>query len=193
MRSNASTWKKCISFGMALLTADVACADLLSPKLEARDAIAQINSLDTKGGVSAQFWVTIDDQIFNSWASESAIRTLKPVLKVKRNVPVYLALFLANPGIRTVMRTTGKPRLYSDVTFDTYLASPTGVLSLLSKQRVGWKGAPPSPGLVHLAKERGLLSFAAIDPIGEYTILVIVHDNVRKVDMRLARKLDLVD
>lgn len=193
MRSNASTWKKCVSFGIALLTADVACADLLAPKLDAHDAIAQINSLDTKGGVSAQFWVTIDDQIFNAWAKEGAIRNLKPALQVKRNIPVYLALFLANPGIRTVIRTTGKPRLYSDVTFDTYLVSPTGILSLISKQRVGWKGAPPSPGLVYLAKDRGLLSFAAIDPIGEYNILVIIHDNIRKVDMRLARKLDLVD
>ena len=165
----------------------------MNPKLDAHDAIVQINSLETKGGFSAQFWVTTDDQIFTTWARAGAIRDLRPTVKIKRNVPAYMAVFLANPGIRTAVKSAGKTRSFSDVTFDLYIISPGGVLSLANKKRVGWKGAPPSPGLVYLAKDKATLNFEAIDVTGEYTIVVLIHDNIRKVDMKLSRKLDLVD
>ncbi|MCX6968511.1 MAG: hypothetical protein NTZ46_12195 [Verrucomicrobia bacterium] len=81
----------------------------------------------------------------------------------------------------------------SDVTFDVYIISPNGNLALADKQRVGWRGTPPSPGLIYLAKDRGMFNFEAIDPLGEYTIALVVHDNIRKADLKLTRKLDLVD
>ena len=193
MPTKAYMLKKLLCLGGAFLMATVASGDLLSPKLGAPDAITQINSLETKNGISAQFWVTTDDQIFLTWSEGAAIRNLKPTLQVKRNTPVYLALFLANPGVRTVIRTVGKPRYLSDVTFDMYTLNPNGVLTLAYKQRIGWKGTPPAPGLVYLAKNRGVLNFEAIDPLGEYTVVMMVHDNIRKVDIRLVRKLKLVD
>ena len=169
-------------------------ADILAPGMAAPDAIGQINSLETKDGFSAQFWMTTEEQIFSTWAKTGAIRGLKPAIQVKRNLPVYLALFFANPGVRSVVkRVGGKPKLSSDVTFDLYIISPSGSLGLTYKQRIAWMGVPPSPGLVYLARDRGVLSFEAIDALGEYTIVVVVHDNVRKTDLRLTRKLELAD
>ena len=169
-------------------------ADLLTPGMEVTDTIGQINSLETKNGFSAQFWVTTDEQVFLTWAKNSSIRNLKPTIEVKRNTPIYLALFLANPGVKSVTSPiNGKVSNLSDVTFDLYIVSPDGTLSVASKQRGAWKGAPPSPGLVTLAKDRGVLNFEAIDPLGEYTIVLVVRDNVRKVDMKLTRKFQLVE
>ncbi len=168
-------------------------ADILSPGMDAKNSIGFVSSLETKDGFSAQFWMTTDEEIFATWARSGAIRGLKPTIQVKRNIPVYLALFLANPGVRSVSVGGDQPRLSSDVTFDLYIISPAGVLSLANKQRSAWKGTPPTSGLVNLALDRGVLGFEAIDPVGEYTIVVVLHDNVRKIDMKLSRKLDLVE
>jgi len=169
-------------------------ADILSPGMEANDTVGLIKSLETRNGFSAQFWMTTDEQVFLTWAKSSSIRSLKPTIQAKRNVPIFLALFLANPGVKSVVApVSGRINNSSDVTFDLYIISPNGALSLANKQRVAWKGTPPSPGLVFLAKDRGVLSFEVIDPLGEYTIVLVVRDNVRKVDMKLSRKLELVD
>ncbi|MDD5350895.1 MAG: hypothetical protein PHQ12_11855 [Chthoniobacteraceae bacterium] len=168
-------------------------ADLLSPNMDSKDAIGFVNSLETKDGISAQFWMTTDEEIFSTYSRSGAIRGLKPTVKVKRNTPIYLALFMANPGVRSVTLAREQTVLSSDVTFDLYIINPAGVLSLANKQRAGWKGTPPTPGLVTLAKDRGVLNFEAIDPLGEYAVVVILHDNVRKSDMKLMRKLELVE
>lgn len=168
-------------------------ADILSPNMDAKDTIGMVNSLETKEGFSAQFWLTTDEEIFSAFSRSGAIRGMKPTIEVKRSTPVFVALFLANPGVRSVVIGNDQALLSSDITFDVYSISPGGILSLASKQRSAWKGAPPTPGLVTLAKDRSALSFEAIDASGEYTIVVILHDNVRKIDMKLSRKLTLVD
>ena len=175
----------------ALISFDVQ-ADILASGQKGRDTIVQVNNLETKNGFSAQFWMTTDEQIFSTWAKPGAIRGLKPVTVVRRNTPVFLALFIASPGGRTVGKPNN-PRFTSDVSFDLYVISPNGTLSLAYQQRTAWKGTSPSPGLVYLARDRGILNFEAIDALGEYTIVVILHDNVRKMDIKLTRKLELVD
>lgn len=179
--------------GILTLATSLACGDILSPGMDATDAIGQVKSLETSDGFSAQFWMTTDEQIFSTWAKSSAIRSLKPTIQVKRNVPIYLALFMANPGVRSMTKSSSRPVMVSDVTFDLYIINPNGTLSLANKARVGWSGPPPAPKLVHLAKDRGLLNFEIIDPLGQYTIVVVLHDNVRKTDMKLVRKLELVE
>ncbi|MEI7958674.1 MAG: hypothetical protein WCI40_06165, partial [Verrucomicrobiota bacterium] len=175
------------------LVASMADADIMTPGMIASDSIGSINSLETVDGFSAQFWMTTDDQIFSTWAKTSAIRNLKPTIQVKRNTPIYLALFMANPGVRILSSLGGKSNTTSDVSFDLYIINPSGTLSLANKQRIGWRGVPPSPGLVYLAKDRGVLNFEVIDSLGQYSIVVVIHDNIRRVDMKLTRKLELVD
>jgi len=158
------------------------------------NVINQIGGMETKDGFSAQFWMTPDEQVFYAWAKSGSIRNLKTTLQVKRNTPVFLALFLANPGIKSVIAPlSGQINTSSDVTFDLYIISPNGTLSLASKQRVAWKGTPPAPGLVFMSRDIGTLNFEAIDPLGEYTIVIVIRDNVRKMDMKLSRKLVVVD
>ena len=178
---------------LAFLSASSVQADILSEGQKARDTIGRVNSLQTQDGFSAQFWLTTDEQIFSTWTKPGAIRDLKPATQVKRNTPIYLALFIASPGMRNASKSTTKVNLVSDVTFDLYIISPNGSVSLAYKQRSGWKGNSPSPGLVYLAKDRGTLSFEAIDPLGEYSVMLILHDNVRKTDLKLTRKLELVE
>ena len=191
---NKPLLKKFAALLIFTLAVTSAPADLLSPGLTVTDALGQVNSLETKNGFSAQFWMTTDEQIFLTWAKSGSIRNLKPVIQVKRNTPIFLALFIANPGVKSIVSpVTGKISTSSDVTFDLYIISPKGSLSLASKQRSAWKGNPPSPGLVYLAKDRGVLNFEAIDPLGEYTVVLVLRDNARKVEMKLSRKVELTE
>ena len=191
---NKPLLKKFAALLIFTLAVTSAPADLLSPGLTVTDALGQVNSLETKNGFSAQFWMTTDEQIFLTWAKSGSIRNLKPVIQVKRNTPIFLALFIANPGVKSMVSPiTGKISTSSDVTFDLYIISPNGSLSLASKQRSAWKGNPPSPGLVYLAKDRGVLNFEAIDPLGEYTVVLVLRDNARKVEMKLSRKVELTE
>jgi hypothetical protein len=187
--------KKLVAVGLfILMVQSSAWADLLSPNMAGGDAISRIKSLETKEGVSAQFWLTSDEQIFAGWMKTGMIRSLKPISEVKRNTPVYFALFLANPGVRRVVKANAlKPKLSSDITFDLFLVTPSGNVCLADRQKVAWRGVPPAPELVYLAKDRGVISFEAIDPLGEYTVIVVLHDNVLKMDMKLSRKLVLTD
>lgn len=186
--------KKLAAVGLSVLMAQSAWADILSKNMEGSDAVSKVKSLETKSGVSAQFWLTSDEQIFAGWMKAGMLRSLKPISEVKRNMPVYFALFLANPGIRRVVKgNVLKPKCTSDVSFDLFLITPSGNVCLADKQRVAWKGTPPAPELVYLSKDRGMISFEAIDPLGEYTVIVVLHDNILKMDMKLARKLVLTE
>ena len=176
----------CLALGIS-----AAQGDMLTPGADTRSILGRVDVLETKDGFSAQFWMTSEDQIFSTWTTAGAIRNLKPTISVKRHVPVYLALFLANPGVKEGPSAAVGPT--SNVTCDLYVVNPNGALCLADRQRSAWRGASPSPGLVVLAKDRGILSFEAIDPLGDYTIVVVVHDNIRKVDIKLMRKLRLTD
>lgn len=186
------TLKKLAILSFFALSAFDLRADILAPGQKARDTIGLVNTMETKNGFSAQFWMTTDEQIFAAWAKPGAIRSLKPSATVKRNTPIYLALFIASPGGRGSTKP-GDSRATSDVTFDLYLVNPSGILSLAYQQRIAWKGPAPSPGLVYLARDHGTLNFEAIDPLGNYTVVVVLHDNVRKTDLKLTRKLELVE
>ncbi len=168
-------------------------ADLLSPDMNAKDAIGRVDSMETKNGLSAQFWLTADEQVFAAWARAGAIRDLKPTLQAKRNVPIFVALFLANPGIRAIMGPDGRETRLCNVTFDLYVIDPNGTLTMANKQRTAWKGEPPPPGLINLAKDKNVLNFEAIDSLGQYTVILIVHDLIRHIDMKLSRKVELMD
>lgn len=182
------------AIGLFLLGATAVQADILSPGMDSKDAINQVKSMETVDGFSAQFWITTEEQIFASWARNTAIRDLKPTISAKRNTPIYLALFIANPGVRLRQEVTSKVvHKISDVTFDMYIITPMGHLTLATKQRIGWRGTAPAAELVFLARDRGTIAFEAIDPLGEYTIAMVVHDNVKKTDIKLVRKLNLVD
>jgi len=187
------TLKKLAVLSFFALSAFDLQADIPTLNPKARDTISLVNNMETKNGFSAQFWMTTDEHIFSTWARPGAIRNLKPITFVKRNMPVYLALFISSPGISKVVVQGGVLNNSSDVTFDLYIIGPQGTLSLAYLQKIAWKGTSPSPGLVYLAHDRGTLNFEMIDTLGEYTIVVILHDNVRNTDLKLTRKLELVE
>jgi hypothetical protein len=103
--------KKIAAFGLYLWAAAAVQGDILNENMKSNDSIGLIKALETKDGLSAQFWMTTSEQIFTAWSKTTAIRDLRPVAEIKRNVPVYVAVFIANPGVRRIVKANNKIRL----------------------------------------------------------------------------------
>ena len=146
----------------------------------------------TKDGFSAQFWITDSEEFFLNWVHED-VRNLNSVASTKRGRSLYIALFIADPG-KVNRRVKGKGLVpTSDVTYDFLVLRPDGTVYGSGKQLVAWSGAAPSPHLVHLANGKVMIMLDEIDPPGEYTVNVLVTDNVNKTAIQLQRKFSLED
>jgi hypothetical protein len=156
------------------------------------------DELKIRNGFGAQFWVTDSEIFFLNWL-RTDIRNLAPVTRTRRNIPLYIAVFVLNPGSH---RIKGAKRC--DVTYDYEVLRPDGGCLDAGKSYIAWASKPPPPAIIELAlgntpaeqtgDKRMMLPyprviFGVIDPPGEYIVNVLVHDNVKKVDIALQRKL----
>ena len=161
------------------------------PLAEANQVIIPNDWLKTTDGFGAQFWVTDREGFFLTWVN-SDTRNFVPVISTKRGVRLLIAIFAAGMGDRATANSDGKIKHSSDVTYDFNVKKPDGSDAGEGKNITGWRGKS-QPHLIQLLYGRPSLYFEATDPAGEYTVTVTVHDNVRKVDLTLTRKLLLVD
>ena len=156
--------------------------------------INQNKEMTVKDGFGAQFWMTDNDRFYNNWLSADT-RNFTPVLVTRRNIPLYLAVFAVDPGVKKVQRPDGSFKLSSDVTYDFQIFQPDGTPypGGAGRNITGISGRPPASHMVALLFGRASLTFDLIDPVGEYTVKVVVNDNVRKVSIPLTRKIVLQD
>lgn len=143
-----------------------------------------------KDGFGAEFWIVDDNENVERWYPED-LRGIQPASVTVRHKMLRLLVFLVNPGhLRTTDRD-GNEMIVSDVTYDVAVVQPTGQIKDGCKAIVAWSGPAPSPHLMHVARGTLKVSFEALDPLGTYTIAVLVHDNVRKVDIPLSHTIKL--
>jgi hypothetical protein len=142
---------------------------------------------------AAQFWLVSDDRAWLRW-SEADIRQLNPVSVTHRNKPVNVALFFVNAGeIEGYLQRDDelvKTRL-TNVTFDLRVNRPDGHVYRYA-DLPGWQKLAPAPYMMKLAQAKATISFDT-EPLGVYTIEVVVHDKVRKVDIALRRTLEVIE
>jgi len=177
-------------------------AGAFSPLIQAQDNAATLNKPDdvlvqndhlkTKNGFGAQFWITDSQRFFFNWVKADA-RNLVPVAATRRGVDLFLAIFMADPGEKRVVRLDGTIQRTTDVSYDYQVLKPDGSVYAQNKGIVGWLGRSPSPHMCQLLNGRATLTFEVIDPPGEYTVNVKVHDNIKHVDIALQRRVVLQD
>ncbi len=150
------------------------------------------SQMKVKNGFGAQFWITDNEAFYLNWMKED-VRNLNSVVLTKRNQPLFLVLFVSNPGelVQPPAKLGGASSRTCDVTYDFDVLKPDGKSYGSGKGISGLKGEAPAPGLVHLVNGRITINFEAIDPPGIYTIGINVHDNVKMVSIELERKIML--
>ncbi|MEI6350976.1 MAG: hypothetical protein WCP06_07710 [Verrucomicrobiota bacterium] len=148
--------------------------------------------LVVKDGFGARFSLIDDEQFFVSWIPGGS--SCPPnVTKAKRNKPVYVAIFIADPMVRRTpsLVYANKASITTDVNYDFEVIKADGSFYGGAKGLAAWSGRPPAKNLVQLARSHPEIKFEVIDPPGIYTINVVIRDNVRKVTLALQRKISL--
>ena len=106
-----------------------------------------------------------------------------------------MAVFVVDPGVKKTPREDGTFKLTSDVAYDFQIFRPDGTPypGGGGSNITGLKGRPPAQHIVALLYGQVKITFDLIDPVGEYTVKVTVHDLVKKVSIPLTRTLVLHD
>ena len=150
---------------------------------------ANFKEMKTKDGFTAQFWLIRDDALASRWFQVN-VRKMNIISATRKQNPVLLALFFVNPAHREGFVQSGgrvTKMQISDVTFDLTVIRPDGV----EDKHFGvpaLHGETPPPYLLKIAQAKVQITFD-VEPIGLYKMKVVVHDNVRKVDIPLEREL----
>jgi hypothetical protein len=139
--------------------------------------IAEIKSMPTKDGFSAQLYLTTNENIFQEWVPDLR---LPPVAKVARNTPILTLIVIANPG--------ADAQGLAHVVYDLIIKKPDGTIYAEAPNMPGWNGRrPPTPGLVELARGSVTIKIEGDDPAGRYSVEATVHDNVKNCWIKMIR------
>jgi hypothetical protein len=81
-----------------------------------------------------------------------------------------------------IFSTDGKDQNgIGDITYDIFIYKPDGKVYGQFKQLKIWDYAPDS--LMHLVKQPIIISLEQTDPLGIYKIHLVVHENIKKLDL----------
>lgn len=147
--------------------------------------------LEMKDGFGAEFWLVDKENTMPTWLPDD-LRNTSPVFVTKRGRELRLVVFLFNPGRAEFSASTVKT-LYSDVTYDVMVHRPDMVKYVGAMGVAAWSGPSPSPYFIERARLVVKLSFKPSEPLGDYTIMVAVHDNVRKLTIPLLHTIKVRD
>ena len=155
-----------------------------------QQVLVENRHMTIKDGFGAQFWLTDSDRFFLNWVKTDT-RNLTPLLAVRRGIPINLAIFIVDPGVKKTLRPDGTIKLQSDITYDFMVFRPDGSAYPAAGGRdiTGLTGRPSSQHMVTLLYGKPSWTFDQIDDPGEYTVQVVVHDKIRDVHIPLKRKL----
>lgn len=138
-------------------------------------------NIKTKDGFGAQLWLTNDEKFFDSWNKPETPR-LTILKSTKRNEPVFVIILFINPGVNEKGKT--------DVTFDVSVKKPDGSIYADFKDLEVWQEKPAlAKNQIQLAAKHIGIGIENEDPLGKYTIEVLVKDNIKKVELPLYHEL----
>jgi len=130
----------------------------------------------TRDGFGAMMTFTDDEKVFENWQKPEQPK-IRNVSTAQRGVPVHVLVIFANPG----RDAKGE----SDVTYDAKALKPDGSVYGEFKDLEALKGEGAPSMYLQLAPAAMAIRIEPEDPAGVYTVEIVVHDNVRKVELKL--------
>lgn len=139
-----------------------------------------------KDGFGVELFLITDARFFDDWKKPET-PVIEPAGKVMRDVPVYAVLLFADPGID---KTTGNP----DVVYEFILRDPSGKIVEDNKDLVCWQGEFPTiPHNLQLAQSHAAILLENGDPLGKYTVKLVVKDRVKNVELTVSSTFEGVE
>ncbi len=142
-----------------------------------RDVETNSDNIKSKGSFGAQLWLVAGQQFFQDWRKPDS-PTIVPVEIAPRGDDFYTVVIFYG-----MARDAGG---LSNVSYDVTVHRPDGTVYSEKKDLVGWQDLSPTDlRSLELGRDRVALNIATEDPVGLYTVDVLVHDNVGRVDLPL--------
>jgi len=131
-------------------------------------------------GFGAMLFMTEDERMFADW-DKPGVPHFTPVSVARRGVPICTVVIFVGGGLKT----DGK----AAVTFDVVIRKPDGSVYGKEKDLLGVQDKIDSaPGALQLSRDYMCVRIEPKDPVGIYTVEVVVEDHVKKLELRLKRR-----
>jgi hypothetical protein len=141
--------------------------------------VADSENRKTEEDFGAQLFLTEDKKFFDEW-NKPQTPQLSPSDRARRNVPLHTVVLFSNPGLDQSES--------ADVTADITVRKPDGNIYAEQKNLVCWKGKyGGAPFSLQLARSRLGIRIEPQDPMGSYSVEVVIRDNVKKVELKLRK------
>ncbi len=141
-----------------------------------RDVQSNTDNIKAINNFGAQLYLVGDETFFQDWRKPE-IPTITPVSLTVRNQPLYTAVIFYGPA--------RDDKGLCNVSYDITVKRPDGSLFAERKSMIGWQNLAPDERQLMLGRNYLNIDLAPTDPSGIYTVEVLVHDNVGRVDLPL--------
>ena len=136
--------------------------------------------MKTMGGFAAQLQVISDQSFFKDWNKPGSFVSVPTTSHAEVNQPVFTIVLFANPG----KGPDGKCHVTADLTIKT----PAGKIYGGKKDANIWNGMPPTEeNSLQLGVEYMGVTIEPQDPVGQYSVEVLIRDNVKHVSFSLVQ------
>jgi hypothetical protein len=141
------------------------------------------SNIKHKGYFGAQLWVISNKNFFDIWNTPETPK-LNLVKKTVRNKDIFVVLMFTAPGADA----NGN----ADVVFDFLLKKPDGSAYADYKDLDAWHNKPvPKAGDIQLAVQDIGVKIEDNDPLGKYTVEVLVKDKIKGVELPLSYEFEV--
>ncbi|OGW85005.1 MAG: hypothetical protein A2987_03445 [Omnitrophica bacterium RIFCSPLOWO2_01_FULL_45_10] len=131
----------------------------------------------SKDGFGVQLWLTTDGNLYEEW-SKPEVPEWTVTKRAKRNKPVYAVIIFINPPVNE--------KGECDISGDILIRQPDGKVYADIKDFKIWQNKPAPPkNNIGLAENDVTIMIENNDPLGIYTIDVLVKDRVKKITIPL--------
>ena len=142
-----------------------------------RDVQSNTDYIKSTGNFGAQLYLIADNNFFIDWRKPET-PTITPIDLALRGQPLYTAIIFYGEA-----RDNGG---LANVGYDITIHRPDGSIYDKRDSMVGFQGlAPTSDRELQLGRNYLTIVIGEDDPVGVYSVDIVVHDRVNRVDLPL--------
>lgn len=141
-----------------------------------RDVQSNTDNIKAVGNFGAQLYLIMDETFYQEWRKPET-PTITPAQLVVRGQTLYTAVIFYGPA--------RDDKGLCQVTYDITVKRPDSSVSVDRKGMIGWQNLAPDERELMLGRNYLPVTVAPTDPVGIYTVEMIVHDSVGRVDLPL--------
>jgi len=142
-----------------------------------KDIVQDSENIKAKDGFGAQLWLINPGDFFEKWNTPETPK-LEVTKRARRNVPISTVILFVNPGVNNKSKC--------DIIYNILIKKPDGEVYANFKDVEVWQNKPaPLKNTIQLAAQNIGIMIENKDPLGKYTVDVLVKDRVKNVELPL--------